>query len=303
MLQLTLAIILIIVAIFLFFKISPKDFLVLLEVSENTRKKTLKTQIKKKDNKIVNSIRNLQNMLTLTGQQGNFNFIIILSFALIVFGVNIAISIGNYFLIPVLAISLGIIPIIYIKLQFIEFQKMQVAEISEAMKMITGSYLRTENILSAIEENLDGINEPAYTVFSSFIIEMKSINPNYDSAIDNMKSKISHSIWIEWCEALKRCSHNRTLKYVLSPIVAKFTKVKIVTNEIQALLNNAIKNFWMLFFATLVLLYMGIYMLPQALMVEIPVELANFLVTVNIAIDVFAGVKVLFETRKMNFDL
>ncbi|MFI3326847.1 MAG: hypothetical protein R3Y35_11845, partial [Clostridia bacterium] len=195
------------------------------------------------------------------------------------------------------------IPFLYIRFQYIEYNKFVLEGLSVAMSQVTTSYERTENILLSFKENVDDVKEPVKTIFLEFINEIENINPNYEKAIDNMKNKIDNSVWIEWCEALKRCTRNRTLKYVLAPIVTKLSKVKVVTGELQTILSNATKNFWVLMCAALALLYVGIYVLPQGLMIEIPENLRNMLIALNVTVSVFAGIKVSLITREVKFDL
>lgn len=132
---------------------------------------------------------------------------------------------------------------------------------------------------------------------------MKYSNPNVEAAIDKMKGKINHSVWMEWCDALKRCSRDRSLKHILRPIVGKLTKIKIVTGDLQNMLYSVTKNFWTLLILNLALLFVGVYLVPSGLQAEIPLDLANLLVAINVAFMGAAAIKVSLNTKDIKFDI
>ncbi len=300
---LSIAVIFLSFAIFLAFGVSIKDFRKLIDTAQDSTNKSLKQIVNKKENKLVAFLRESEQMLEVTGQSGKFSFMIVLSVSLILLGISVCVAIGNLFLIPVASIAFGLIPFMYIRFQYIEYNKFVLDGLSTAMSQVTTSYERTENILLSFKENVDDVKEPVKTIFLEFINELENINPNYEKAIDNMQGKIQNSVWIEWCEALKRCTRNRNLKYVLAPIVTKLSKVKVVTGELQNILMNVTKNFWVLMGAALALLFVGVYLLPDGLMIEIPEFIRNLLIAVNISFSLFAGIKVMLITREIKFDL
>ncbi|MFI3327368.1 MAG: hypothetical protein R3Y35_14540 [Clostridia bacterium] len=299
----SIAVIFLSFAIFLAFGVSIKDFRKLIDNAQDSTNKSLKNIVNQKENKLIKFLRESEQMLKVTGQGGKFSFMIILSVCLILLGISTSIAIGNLYLIPVASIAFGIIPFLYIRFQYIEYNKFVLEGLSVAMSQVTTSYERTENILLSFKENVDDVKEPVKTIFLEFINEIENINPNYEKAIDNMKNKIDNSVWVEWCEAIKRCSRNRTLKYVLAPIVTKLSKVKVVTGELKTILSNATKNFWILMCAALALLYVGVYILPDGLMIDIPTNLRNMLIALNVSVSVFAGIKVALISNEIKFDL
>ncbi len=300
---LTIAFVFLAISIFLIFNIKTQDFVKLAVSLDSRNKEDFRREINKRENRLLNFFNQTKTMLLATGQKSKFIMVIVGSCILVALGISVALFIGNIYLAPTAGIAFGAIPFIFIRFQFIEYNKLVVEELSNAMSAVTSSYERSDNILLSFKENLTDTAEPIKSIFESFVNEIENVNPNYEKAIDNMKCKIDNSVWVEWCEALKRCSKNRNIKFVLSPIVIKLSKIKVVTGELQNLLMNATKDYWILLVAALGLLYVGIYILPSGLMIEIPKTLSNILIAVNCAIALLTSIKVLLITHEIKFDL
>ena len=56
------------------------------------------------------------------------------------------------------------------------------------------SYLRTEDLLRSVRENLPYINEPIKANFEAFVYESELINANMTSAINSLKMKESCTV-------------------------------------------------------------------------------------------------------------
>lgn len=296
-----IALILLAISIFLFFGVKVNDFLSLFERSRKS--KDFKELSSEKENPVIKFITDTKNMLEATGQIGRFNSLIIATCALAIVGAIGAIYIGNLYLIPVLAFGAAVVPFIFVRFQFIAYNKLVTEELASAMSAVTISYERSENILLSFKENLGNTREPIRSIFQSFIYEIENINPNYEQALDNMKKRIDNDVWVEWCEALKRCSRNKGLIHVLDPIVTKLSKISIVTNKLQNILMDSVKDFWVMLAAALVLLYAGVYILPSGLMMDIPENTANMLVALNIAVAIAVAIKATLITNEIKFDV
>ncbi len=297
-----LAVLFLVIAIFLAFGVRASDVTALIQSWQSKGKQSMKQVVQGKQNRLLTFLQTSQQMMAVTGQGNRFSFMILLSVCLMGCGIATAIAVANYYLIPVAMVAFGVIPFVYIRFQYIEYNKFVLERLSTAMAQVTTSYERSENILLAFKENVEDTAEPIKSIFVAFVHEIESVNPNYEQAIDQMKGKLNNSVFAEWCDALKRCSRNRTLKYVLSPIVTKLSKMQVVTGELQTILLNVTKNFWVLLSAALALLFVGVYVLPDGLMIDIPTNLRNLLVAVNLAVCVGAGIKVALVTHDIQFE-
>ena len=98
-------------------------------------------------------------------------------------GVIIAVSMNNFFLVPVLGIGFSLIPFWYIKFTANFFKKQLNAELETALSVITISYMRSESIITAVEETIAYINPPVSDVFKSFLNQTKLISSNMKIAL------------------------------------------------------------------------------------------------------------------------
>lgn len=214
------------------------DMDTLLNPAESIRKRAIKKQKNKKDNFFVGVLKDTQLILSTMGQSNKFMIICVLSILMSIAGVSLSIMLKNPYLIPAFAVGFLSLPFIFTRTYSYSYQKHLREELELSLSQITISYLRTEDILKAVEENLKYMNFPVREVFEEFIYQIRYINPNIRQGIDDMENKIENNIFQEWCEALKRCNQNRTLKYMLTPIVNKFSTLREISSSVQEALNG-----------------------------------------------------------------
>ena len=149
----------------------------------------------------------------------------------------------NAYMIPPLAIGMMFIPVWYIKLTASHYKKDVSEELETALSIITTAYIRNEDIVTAVEENISYLNAPIKDVFTDFLVQLKLIDSDTDKAILSLKEKIDNDVFHEWCDALLLCQQDRGLKTTLSPIVAKLSDIRVVNSELKLLLAEPRKEF------------------------------------------------------------
>ena len=164
------------------------------EINEATRRK--KPGILKKE------ITEAQDILVMTGRGNQFSLVCAVSLALFAAGGSFAIMIGNFFLAPVMACGFLFIPFWYVRLTANHYKKNVSAELETALSIITTAYLRNEDILTAVEENLHYLNPPVQNVFRDFVTQVKMVNPDVEAALKDMLVRIDNYVFEEWCDAL-----------------------------------------------------------------------------------------------------
>lgn len=197
-------------------------------------------------------IMEAQDILVMTGRGGKFSLICAASLALFAVGGSMAIMIGNYFLSPVMAVGFLFLPFWYVRLTANNYKKNVAAELETALSIITTAYLRNEDILTAVEENIHYLNPPVQNVFRDFVTQIKLVNPDVEAALKNMKGRIENDVFQEWCDALCDCQLDRSLKTTLTPIVNKLSDMRIVNAELEFLVTEPRKEF-----ITMVILVVG----------------------------------------------
>ena len=295
------AFLLILFALASLFRVSGKDVAALFTASG--RAKSLHAMAHPKESRFRKMVKNTLAMMKETGQAGKFTFLLAASLLLLVLGLSVGIGLSNLFLAPVLAAGLAALPSLYIRFQYLKYNRLELEELEVSLSTISMSYERTENILSAVEENLDNIQPPLRKIFEEFVYTVRYVNPNLDYAIEDMKRKIDHSVFKEWCDALKRCTNDRSLKYTLRPIVGKLTKIKNVSGEQKNILYEGLREFWGLQAVTIVILFFCLYLLPKSLEFVIPPLLRNVIIAVNALVMIVFSFRASLESRDIKFDL
>ncbi len=160
----------------------------------------------------------------------------LLSLFLAAMGAVICIVIQNYFMLPVLAAGMGLIPFWYVLFTSHSYKKLMNNEIETGLSIITSSYLRSESIITAVEENIHYLNPPVADVFRGFLAETGMISADVKQALSNMKPKLDNYIFREWVDAAIACQDDKSLKSTLTPIIAKLSDMRIVAAELDYLM-------------------------------------------------------------------
>ena len=233
-------VVLVTVGIFFVFNLSKKviydDITSILNKEDSLRTRIRSLQKKSKKNKIKGALIKLQTQLISQGKAPMFAVFCVTGFALAIGGVVLALLIGNYFLTVPLALIFGAFPFLYASSMIQQYDNRITFQLETVLSIITTSYLRTEDIVSAVEENLPYIAPPLDKFFREFVGECKSIRADYRGAIINLKSKIDNEIFEEWCDTLLSCQDDRTIKVTLLPIVSKMTDVRIINEELRTMI-------------------------------------------------------------------
>ena len=165
------------------------------------------------------------------------------SLGLFCLGGSLAILLGNFFLAPVLAVGFLFLPFWYVKLTASHYKRDVSAELETALSVITTAYLRTEDIVTAVEENITYLNPPVSKVFEHFLMQIRLVNPDVEAAIHTMRGQIENEVFWEWCDAVSDCQRDRSLKTTLTPIVAKLSDMRNVNAELEYLIAEPRKEF------------------------------------------------------------
>lgn len=222
------------------------DIMHFISPEQTMRDQVLLAQGKKKSRKLTREILHIKEALDTTGKGTQFTIACALSILLLVVGSITAIVIDNYFLIPVFAIAFASVPFMYIKGTIAAYDKRMKEEMETALSVITISYIRTDDLIGAVKENLFNLRPPVRNVFQSFVGEATTITSDIKTAIRNLKERIDNQIYAEWCDALIDCQDDRALMDTLLPIVSKFIEVNKINIELQTMLSEVKKEYYMM---------------------------------------------------------
>ncbi len=236
-----IASIFLIIAIVCFLNLTPtqisQDLIALFSKKPNIRDRARALRAGKKKKGLGAKIQYLQSALNAC-EKGN-KFALVCSSALVLFAIGAvaAVLIDNVFLIPAFSVAFGMIPFIYTRNIISIYEKQTKEELETTLSIITTSYARSDDIVSAVEENLPYIRPPLRENFTAFVGDAMAVSSNIKQALHNLKAKVDDEIFREWCDTLIQCQDDRTLKDTLQPVVAKLTDVRIVNSELNTMMS------------------------------------------------------------------
>lgn len=252
------------------------DIMRFVSPKQTLRDKILIAQGRKKSRKLTKEILHIKDALEATGKGKQFTIACAASVVLLIAGCIIAVVIGNPFMIPVFALAFAMVPFAYVKNTISAYDKHIKEEMETALSIITTSYIRSDDIVGAVNENITYLKPPIREIFQGFVGDTMMISSDIKDALRNLKDKIDNAIYKEWCDMLIACQDDRTLKDTLLPVVGKLTDVRIVNNELKTMLGEVKKEYWMmvcLVIGNIPILYMLNYNWFEALMFTLPGKL------------------------------
>ncbi len=287
---------------FMLFGISPMEFTEGIFSRILAKPNSIKSQIneatrRKKPNLLRREITEAQEILRLTNRTQMFGILCACSLGLAAAGICISAAIGNLFLAPVLAIGLMFVPFWYVKTTATNYKKAISSELETALSMITTAYLRNEDIITSIKENVHYLNAPVKSVFENFISRIKLSNPDLTAAILDMKQHIDNEVFHEWCDSLILCQNDRSLKSTLTPIVNKLSDMRVVNADLEYMVTGPRKEF-----ITMALLVIGniplLYMLNKAWYNSLMNTIPGQIILAVSAVGIFVAAAIVIKLTK-----
>ncbi len=208
---------------------------------------------------------------------------------------------GNFYMVPVLACGFLLIPFWYIKLTAHTFKKDISEELETALSIITTSYLRNEDILTAVEESVPYLNPPVQAVFQGFASRVRLIDPDIGRALRELKTKIHNDTFEEWCDALQECQIDRSLKTILTPIVSKLSDMRLVNAELEYMVYEPRKEYItmvVLVVANVPLLY---YLNRDWYRTLMTTDVGKILLSITAAVIFFSAARVVRLTKPIEY--
>ena len=227
-------------------EVVTNDIMRFISPKQTLRDKAQIAKGRKKSRKITKEILHIKEALEVTGKGKQFTIACAASVVMLVAGCFLAVLLNNYFLIPVFAAAFAMLPFLFAKSTISAYDKHIKEEMETALSIITTSYIRSDDIVGAVNENITYLKPPIREIFQGFVGDATMISSDLKEAIRNLKEKIDNDIYREWCDTLIACQDDRTLKDTLLPIVGKLTDVRIVNNDLKTMLAEVRKEYWMM---------------------------------------------------------
>lgn len=214
--------------------------------NDSLRDKARNLRGNKKKHTLYKKLMGFKSALTATGKAKQFAIICCVSLCLFAGGMVFSVLIGNLFLLPVLSVAFALLPFLYTTNMLNYYEKQTKEELETTLSIISTSYIRSDDILAAVRENIAYIRPPLREVFQAFLGDATAVTSNIKRALLILRDKIDNEIFREWCDTLVGCQDDRVLKDTLQPVVAKLTDVRIVNSELQTMLSSVRNEYWMM---------------------------------------------------------
>ena len=242
--------VLLIVGIALLMNFTPEnvtdDLIAIITPKDSLRDKVRAIRGNKKKHGIYKTLIKMKTALAVTGKSKQFSIACFLSLVGFAGGMILSIVIDNVFLLPVLSVAFAMLPFFYTTSTLSYYEKHTKEELETSLSIITTSYMRNDDILLAVRENIKYIKPPLREVFLAFEGDATAVSSNIKRALYNLKEKVDNEIFREWCDTLIQCQDDRTLKDTLQPVVAKLTDVRVVNSELKTMLSSVRNEYWMM---------------------------------------------------------
>jgi tight adherence protein B len=206
-------------------------------------KKMCRTADGKGGNFITHKFKELHKILSLMNREEDYERYVYISIGVATAGAVVSAAVNNLFLLPVLSLFCLFIPLLFAFITSKSYTQKINNELQTSMSIVTSTYERTQNLLTAVSENIDYLHEPCKSVFSGFLGECEFMTSNVEKAINHMKNLVSNDIWKEWCEALILCQHDRANIAMLDPIITKMRNVDAVQIDLNEILYKPVRDF------------------------------------------------------------
>lgn len=179
-----------------------------------------------RENFVSKSYHEARSVYEAIGQADRYQRALVVSLLTGLAGAVAGLLLRNIPLAAVLAVGLYFLPLWLSRFSLYRYQRFVSEELETSLSLITTSYLRSNDVLSAVEENLGAIQEPVRSVFTSFCNGLKYVDANAPAQIERMKGQLDNKLFGEWCDILILCQDNHLLQAALSPVVNKFAILK-----------------------------------------------------------------------------
>jgi hypothetical protein len=240
-------ILLIIIGLFLIFGVDFHRFiLAILEPFDKraARQRKINYLTFKKEGFLSKQLSQIEDMMVTTGQKGKLSSFKVSCFLSSLAGFLLGLILNNLPLAFVLAFGFALLPFIFITKQMNAFNKTLLVNLQSGLALITSKYQHSVDFITAIQSVKDRLQEPVRRVFNEFLVDMNFIDQaNTEAAINKMKQKINHPLWIVWCNIAERSLNDNIYRLSLQDVVNDLNEMVVTQNQMDTGTNVVIANY------------------------------------------------------------
>lgn len=302
----SIASILMVLGIFFMLKLTPvkitQDIMDILRPANKLRTISEDVRAKRQRGGLYGELQRIRNTMEATGKGKMFPLALTATFGLAVLGVFLALLVDNVWIMPTLVFGLGSLPFLYISSSVEYYEKSVRNELETALSIITNAYIRTEDIVQAVEETIDFIKPPLKTVFHAFLQDSR-IYPSTKESIIRLRSRLDDQVFYEWCTTLLQCQDDRTLKDNLHPVVSRLTDIRLVNTQVAAVVASAKTEYWAMLGFMIASIPMLSLISPGSLEILVTEPIGKALLGIVSAVTLFSYFRVRKVTKTVDYNL
>lgn len=159
----------------------------------------------------------------------------------------VGIVIGFLFHNPLLSIILGVafllLPLEVMRIKLTSYKQYENEQLQSTLGVITNSYLQCDDIVKAVKDNLNGIEQPLHSIFNEFVTLNSFVEVNTVKNLYRLKSKLNNQQAKEWVDILILCQDNKDQKYTLPAIVQQMSDLKAIQEAANTMMYKIYKEF------------------------------------------------------------
>ena len=299
-----LASVLMVLGIFLIMQLTPvqitADIMDLLRPADKLRTQASNVQARRQTKGLYFELKRIKSAMEATGRGKMFPLAITGMFGFGALGFLVAVILKNYWLAPTLIIGFGAIPFWYLGSAVDYHEKIIREELETALSIITNAYIRTEDIVTAVEENIEFIKPPLRYIFDQFLQD-SVVMPSTKEIILRLRDRLADHVFYEWCTTLLQCQDDRTLKENLNPVVTKLTDIRLINTQVASIVATAKTEYFAMVGFMVVSIPLLAFLSPGSVDIMLYNPIGKFLVGVVAAIVLFTYFRMRKNTRTVDF--
>lgn len=297
--------VLMVLGVFMMLRLTPvqitQDMMDLMRPANKIRTLAGDIQAKRRRGGAFGLLQRIRNTMEATGRAKAFPVAITAVLGLAALGVFVSILIKNLWLLPALAIGFGALPILYLSSAVEYYEKTVRDELETALSIITNAYIRTDDIVVAVRENLDFIKPPLRGAFEKFLQD-SAVMPSNKEIIIRLRDRLDDHVFYEWCTTLLQCQDDRTLKENLNPVVGKLTDIRLVNTQNAAVVATAKTEYYSMAAFVIASVPLLEVLSPGSLEMLMTSGIGKFLVGIVVDVVLFTFFRLRRATRMVDFN-
>lgn len=196
----------------------------------------------KKKNSIERTIDNAKEMLVSSHMEKQVSRYRIMAIIFAFAGILIGYILDNLLVAIVLGVGLSSIPLVIIYIRTGEYEKALNEKLENAMNTITNNYVQSAELISSVEKSINYIPSPLDSIFRQFLVDV-NLDNDIQKAIQRMSYKIDNRYFRDWCNILKQCQYDSSLRVALLSIVSRLSEMRILKMQSASIIKKHINEY------------------------------------------------------------